>query len=311
LLDEAEQALTQIAIQLNEEGVGLAAATLDKRLVSARYLREESFISEEVTTELESRSELTLKNTINAIALTPTLDHLYAASDDGTLLDFSLDEDGFDGEQASIKFKHEITRLQLLLGGASLMVGLDNGEVQQWMSVRKDSGRELTFIRAFHENSNKNTQPVTFIATEQQRKGFAVADSEGDITLYYSTSHRTLANINTADTAIEQMAWSARAQHLLATDDKNQMYLYFVHNEYPEVSWDVLWDKVWYEGYDEADYLAVVCIDQRIRTQIQLDAVSFWHHQSGLLCHAFCYSDCYSGVLFLPLSSWHHGCARQ
>ena len=28
-----------------------------------------------------------------------------------------------------------------------------------------------------------------------------------------------------------------------------------MRNEYPEVSWDVLWGKVWYEGYDEPDYI--------------------------------------------------------
>ena len=251
VLDESGQALTQIVIQLNEEGAGLAATTADNRLVSARYLREESFISEDVSTELESRSELPFENAISSIVLTPTLEHLYAATAGGTLTDYSLDEDGFDGDKSEYGFKHEITRLQLLLGGSSLMVGLDNGEVQQWMSVRKDGGRELTFIRNFHNN----TQSVSYIATEQQRKGFAVADTQGDITLYYSTSQRTLADINTADTAIENMAWSARAQNLLVADDKNQLHLYRVHNEYPEISWDVLWGKIWYEGYDEADYI--------------------------------------------------------
>jgi len=255
LLDESKQALTQIVIQLNEDGIGLAATTSDNRLVSARYLREESFISGEVSTELESRSELAIENTVTSITLTPALNHLYAATRGGTLIDFSLDEDGFDGDKVKYRFKHEITRLQLLLGGSSLMVGLDNGEVQQWMSVRKDSGRELTFIRAFYENGHKNQQAVSYIATEQQRKGFAVSDTQGDITIYYSTSQRTLANINTANTAIEQMAWSARAQNLLVSDDRNQMHLYDVHNEYPEISWDVLWGKVWYEGYDESDYI--------------------------------------------------------
>jgi len=251
LLDESEQALTNIVVQLNEEAAGLAATTDDNRLVSVRYLREESFISEEVITELESRSELKLENTINSIALTPTLDHLYASAAGGILIDYSLDEDGFDDGLTRYDFELEITRLQLLLGGSSLMVGLDNGEVQQWMSVRKDGGRELTFIRNFH----KNTEAVTSIATEQQRKGFAVADKQGDITIYYSTSQRTLADINTANTAITQMAWSARAQNLLVSDDKNQIHLYQVHNEYPEISWDILWEKVWYEGYDEADYI--------------------------------------------------------
>lgn len=251
VLDESKQPLNHIVIQLSEDIVGLAATTADRRLVSARYLREESFISGEISTELESRSELIFDDEISSIVLTPTLDHLYAATKNGTLTDYSLNEEGFDNDKSEYIFKHEITRLRLLLGGSSLMVGLNNGEIQQWMSVRTDNGRELTFIRNFHNNK----QAITTIATEQQRKGFAVADTQGDITLYYSTSQRTLANINTANTGVEQMTWSARAQHLLVADNNNQIRLYEVHNDYPEVSWDVLWGKIWYEGYDEADYI--------------------------------------------------------
>jgi len=251
VLDESAQALKQIAIQLNEDSVGLAATTSDNRLVYANYLREESFITEEVTIELESRAELSFERDINAIALSPGLDHLYVATADGILLDYRMNEDGFDADTSEFQFKHEISKIKLLLGGSSLLVGLKNGEVQQWMSVRKEEGRELTYIRNFTQNSNA----VTSIATELQRKGFAVADSTGDITLYYSTSQRTLASINTASAQIEHMAWSARAQNLIAVDSNNQFHLYKVHNEYPEISWDVLWGKIWYEGYDESDYI--------------------------------------------------------
>ena len=250
-LDESGHPLTKIIIQLSEDIVGLAATTDDNRLVFARYLREESFISEEVSIELESSSEIAFEKNINSIVLTPGLDHLYAASDEGVLVDYSLDEDGFDGDVSRSSFKQSITQLRLLLGGSSLLVGLENGEVQQWMSVRKESGRELTFIRSFHNN----TRAVTSMATEQQRKGFAVADRQGAITLYYSTSQRTLAGINTANTQIDTMAWSARAQNLIVADADNQLHLYDVHNEYPEISWDILWGKVWYEGYDEPDYI--------------------------------------------------------
>lgn len=251
LLDESKKALTHIAIQLHEETAGLAATTIDNRLVSTRYLREESFINDDISTELESRSELTLESSIKSIALTPALDYVYAATDDDTLLSFAQDENGFDGNNVKIKFKHDITRLQLLLGGSSLMVGLDNGEVQQWMSVRIDGEKQLTFIRNFQNFK----QSITTIATEQQRKGFAAADNEGGITLYYSTSQRTLASINTANAAIEQMAWSARAQNLIASDNTGRIHLYKVDNDYPEISFDVLWGKIWYEGYDEADYI--------------------------------------------------------
>ena len=255
VLDESGQTLTNIVIQLNGDGAGLAATTSDNRLVFSRYLREESFISEEVTTELESKSELKFETSIHSIALSPTLDHIYAATTNGVLFDFPLDEDGLNSDSTNsnteYNLKHEITRIQLLLGGSSLLIGLENGEVQQWMSVRKDDGRELTFIRNFHEN----TQAVSSIATEHQRKGFSVADTHGDITLYYSTSQRTLASINTANASIQQMAWSARAQNLIVMDSNNQIHLYDVHNEYPEISWDILWGKIWYEGYDESDYI--------------------------------------------------------
>jgi phosphate transport system permease protein len=250
-LDESGRPLTKIIIQLSEDVVGLAATTDDNRLVFARYLREESFISEEVSTELESSSEISFEQNINAIILTPDLNHLYASSDEGVLADYSLDEDGFDDDIRKYNFKHAITQIKLLLGGSSILVGLENGEVEQWMSVRKEGGRELTFIRSFHNN----TQAVTSMATEQQRKGFSVADTKGNITLYYSTSQRTLASINTINQPVKTMAWSARAQNLIVVDDNEQMHLYQVHNEYPEVSWDVLWGKIWYEGYDEPDYI--------------------------------------------------------
>ena len=250
-LDESGESLSHIAIQLSDDIVGLAATTSDNRLVFTRYLREQSFISEDITIELETRSELAFEHKISSIALTPGLDHLYAAIAGGKLEDFSLDDEGFDGNRTEFHFEHDITRLKVLLGGSSLMVGMENGEVQQWMSVRKDGGRELTFIRNFHEN----TEAITTIATEQQRKGFAVADTLGDITIYYSTSQRTLASINTADTQIDQMAWSARAQNLIVADSNNKIRLYEVDNEYPEISWDVLWSKVWFEGYDEPDYI--------------------------------------------------------
>jgi len=251
-LDGSEKPLTEIAVQINEDGIGMAAKTADHRLVFARYLLEKSFITEEITTTLASRSEQAFKDTINTIALAPALDHLYVAMQGGVLRDYALDDDGFDANFTEYKLKQNITQLQLLLGGNSLLIGLQNGEVQQWMSVRNEQhGRILTYIRNFTATKNA----VTVISTEQQRKGFAVADTSGDITLYYSTSQRTLANINTAKKKITAMAWSARAQHLLVNDEQETLHLYKVRNEYPEVSWDVLWGKIWYEGYDESDYI--------------------------------------------------------
>ena len=251
VIDELGGPLTRIDFQISNDSAGFVATTEGNRLLFVRYVREESFISEEVTTELDLRSELVLEKALADIALSPDLYHLYAASSDKTLVDYSIEDGEFSDTPVKNTFSQPITELQMLLGGSSLLVGLENGEVQQWMQVRKDKGRSLTHIRNFHEELTS----VEKIATEQRRKGFAVSDKQGGITLYYSTSQRTLAHINTASSSVDNMTWSARAQHLLVADSNDQFYLYEVHNEYPEISWGVLWEKVWYEGYDEADYI--------------------------------------------------------
>lgn len=251
VLDESGQALTQLSFHVSNDSAGIAVITADNRLLFARYTREESFLSDSITTELESRSETRPAGIISNIVLEPGLSHLYASGKGGVLHHYTLSEDGFDDVPVKHKFKHEIENLELLLGGTSLMVGLNNGITQQWMPVRTDQGLVLTFIREFKGHG----EPVRKIAMEQRRKGFAVSDNKGQVTVYYSTSQRTLASINTANTAITHLAWSARAEHLLAIDDSRRMHVYEVHNEYPEISWDVLWGKVWYEGYDEPDYI--------------------------------------------------------
>ncbi|MCW8935377.1 MAG: ABC transporter permease subunit [Gammaproteobacteria bacterium] len=251
VLDESAQALVHLDLRFNQDGFGLVGTTSDKRLVFNHYLQEESFITEEITTVINSRSVHKIDEDINSLVLSSDLNHLYVALEGGILRDYILSEAGFEDNYSDYKINENISNIQVLLGGSSLLIGLENGEVQQWMSVRKQHGRELTFIRKFHETK----ESISEIKSEQQRKGFAVGDTNGAITLYYSTSQRTLATINTANKKITNLAWSARAQHLLATDDGGKFYLYEVDNEYPEVSWDVLWGKIWYEGYDEADYI--------------------------------------------------------
>ena len=250
-LDESGQALRQIALQLNEDVVGIAALTQDGRLVFARYVLEESFLSGDIEVTLESLSSRAHTGEVVSIALTPGLQHLYVAARGALLTDYVLDEDGFAGAAREYRMTHDITRLQLLLGGNSLLVALQTGEVQQWMQVRGEHGRSLQHIRSFAGSG----EPLTAFAIEQERKGFATADGAGRITLYYTTSHRQLAQIENSMQTVRQMAFSARADHLIVADAAGAVRLYRVHNEYPEVSWQALWGKVWYEGYDEPDYI--------------------------------------------------------
>ncbi len=256
VIDQAGEPLRRISFHINDDSAGVAALTNDNRMRYVRYARTQDFLTQSMTTELESNSEYVMKKPARDLVLTPNLQYIYTATETAGLLQFTLTDEGLDEAPVSQAFKQNISSVGLLLGGASLMVGLENGEIQQWMQVRDKNAagedtRKLTFIRKF----NSNTHTIQTIAAEHRRKGFAVGDSSGEITVYYATSNRTLATINTGAGSVKELAWSARGEHLLALDDNEHMHVYDVHNEYPEVSWDVLWGKVWYEGYDQPDYI--------------------------------------------------------
>jgi phosphate transport system permease protein len=52
-----------------------------------------------------------------------------------------------------------------------------------------------------------------------------------------------------------RLALSPRGDGLLLENVDGGIGFWEVHNEHPEVSWSVLWDKVWYEGYSEPEYI--------------------------------------------------------
>jgi phosphate transport system permease protein len=256
LVDAGGKAIVKISFHISDEAAGIAALTSDNRLLYGRYTREQDFLTESMKTELESSSQYVMKKTVRNLALAPNLQYLYVASDKSGVLQFNLGDEGLEEAPAIQPFKHGISSLQLLLGGASLLVGLDNGEIQQWMQVRNneagtDDVRKLTFIRKF----SNAAQAVSTLAAEHRRKGFAAGDSNGVVTIYYATSGRNLASINTGNAAVIDLAWSARGENLLALDANEKLHVYSVRNNYPEISWNVLWGKVWYEGYEKPEYV--------------------------------------------------------
>lgn len=136
-----------------------------------------------------------------------------------------------------------------LLGRYSLIVGDDRGRVTQWFLVREESGYELTPIRTFQTRA-----AAARIVPEQRRKGFAVVDAEGTVTLYHATSGRQLAEHRMESGAIAAASIAPRAGRLLTALPDGVLQTYLLHNEHPEISWSALWSKVWYEGYPEPVY---------------------------------------------------------
>ena len=144
-----------------------------------------------------------------------------------------------------------LTSVDFLTGEISLLIGTAKGHISQWFPVNTEHGLQLTKIRSF-ENEHSS---ITQIVTEQRRKGFAVVDDKGKLGIYHSTANRSLLNNKVTDQAITHLAVSPRANVVLTEDTKGNIQYWNIHNEHPEISWQVLWQQVWYESYQEPKYI--------------------------------------------------------
>lgn len=143
-----------------------------------------------------------------------------------------------------------ITSFELLLGGNSLLISDDKGETSQWFLVRNEDNEWLmTKIRNF-ENGNV---PISGISIEHRRKGFAAITDSGELSFYSTTAERNSLNAAVAQGNVDMIALAPRSNALLV-EQNGELTLWAIHNEHPEISWSALWEKVWYEGYQEPEF---------------------------------------------------------
>ncbi|MCB1648396.1 MAG: ABC transporter permease subunit [Pseudomonadales bacterium] len=144
-----------------------------------------------------------------------------------------------------------ITEVNFLLGGISLLVGDSDGAVSQWFLVRRDGGGfGLEKVREFDAGGR-----VLALAPEQRRKNFITANEQGYVGIYNTTAHRQVAYTRLLDNAPRTLAISARGDGLLLEHGDGHFSFWRVSNRHPEVSWEALWQKVWYENYQQPEYI--------------------------------------------------------
>jgi phosphate transport system permease protein len=146
----------------------------------------------------------------------------------------------------------QITALSSLTGGISLLVGDSSGQIAQWFPVRDENNNyTLKRIRAF----DAQQAPITAIVPEHARKGFLAADTLGYVGIYHTTAHRTLQVKRLSETSLPTIDIAPRANAMLASDSAGSVHFLKIDNEHPEVSWQALWGKVWYESRQEPEFI--------------------------------------------------------
>lgn len=143
-----------------------------------------------------------------------------------------------------------MTEVTFLLGGISLLVGDSEGTISQWFLVRRGGTVGIEKVRDFEARSN-----VVALTSEQRRKNFVMANDEGYIGIYNSTAHREVAYLPLVTGAPKAIAVAARGNGLLIEKADGGFAMFSVDSEHPEVSWQALWGRVWYENYPDPDLI--------------------------------------------------------
>lgn len=290
-VDNTGRALKKIAVQAGDAFtlVGWSSGGI-LSVVTAKA--EVSLLDDEGSFEFTHGAKQSDGRAVRTLLIDPTGSHLYLVGEDGTLAwyDITADADlALHQQLSSTPPGVRVVDAGLLAGGNSIMVVADNGRISQWFSVRgKDNARHLERIREFATPAS-----VTRLQPEFSRKGFVVADAGGGVGVYHATAHHLLMHEAVAGASISQLAIAPRANALWALDADNQLHFWRVVNEHPEISWESLWSKVWYEGYDEPAYVwQSSSADNEFEPKFSLTPLTF-----GTLKAAF-----YAMLFAIPLS---------
>jgi phosphate transport system permease protein len=281
IIDEQHIPLSQLAFAIDDERIVFVGFTQDKRLIKTSFIAEDDFSSSDgdnVEYETIFQEFELLNETIDEIKVTPDLSLAFIRSA-STVYVYSLNDDEDVSLKATIKptLANEntyLTSMGLLSGSSSVLLGDSSGRVSQWFEVATDEGRQFKQIRSFKADNDqassdnakydKKSQPssaITAIYTEQYRKSFYTMSQSGMVNVFYTTSAAHLWQGQLTSTQPETFTIAPRANGLIVIVNdpldvnKKNLQAFSVHNEHPEVTWQALWQEVWYEGYPEPDYI--------------------------------------------------------
>ena len=190
----------------------------------------------------------------DVLLLEPLLNWLFVIDRDAGKIAFYRLKGGDAPELVEVKETGaKISEARYLAGGISIVVAQADGKVTQWFPARRGEGE--WYLARVREFKVRGGSPVTAIGPELRRRGFAVGDQSGQVSMFYATSGSRTHEEKISSQPIERIAFNPRARVMLALSADGQLRVNEVHNEHPEVSLSSLWGRVWYESYDEPKFL--------------------------------------------------------
>lgn len=256
-VDDQGRALALVTVETVTRGPGgsaIAAVTEDGRLLLVNLSTRTNLLTGQTQVTRTAHTLPAIPGQASALLLDKSLRNLFVVDTGGRVhyYDISNPAQSRLVQSADVGKGRDITAASFLVGSVSLVFGTDAGELSQWFLVRDEQNNySLQEIRSFRQHS----AAITAIAPEYTRKGFVAVDAAGEIGIHYGTSSRTLLLEPFSESALQQVAISQINERLLFLDDQQMITVAGLWNEHPQLSWSAMWNKVWYEGRADPEYI--------------------------------------------------------
>ncbi len=255
VIDPLGKPIVQLSVQQSDDGSTIVALTEDGRLLVSAINVTTNMMTGVAKSEVQ-QSEIAWPPTgIRRMLIESKQRELFILHGDRALARYDINDKTQPVLIETVQVAapgEKVSAMTMLSGGFSIIVGTEQGKLAQWFPVRRESNNfVLTKIRDFAPMPSM----ITAIAPEFFRKGFIVGDSQGNLGSYFATSNRQLFLHKLSDQPLAVLGIPPRGNGYLAQDGNGRVYSAAVHNDYPEVSFHSLWQKVWYESYEEPDYV--------------------------------------------------------
>ena len=254
-INETGEAIKQLSVQYDDEQATIASHGSQAQINLVNIVKEESFLSDEV--EITREESVIPIDTEKIVDLKLDIEQreIYVADLDGNVYFYDVSnklEPRLVQKVKAVDDDVKITAMEFLAGGISILIGDSTGQIAQWFPVRDaENNYTLQKIRSF----NKQKSPITAIAPEFSRKGFVAVDASSEMGIYHTTAHRTVLLEQIDQHALNSIVLSPRANAALVENDKGELQFWHIDNEHPEISFQSIWGKVWYESRDKPEYI--------------------------------------------------------
>ncbi|WP_375752756.1 ABC transporter permease subunit [Vibrio sp. HN007] len=282
----------------------LALAVTDREAIFVAINDQGKTVAKKVQAELSSKGEVVaqtltipqLPSTVSKLILAPDGSQLFALSGD-ELIVLTQGRRGFQvREVLDVTLGGTLrgaANIQLLAGAQSVLVTHKEGIISQWFDVLSEGMRTLTHIRDIEAETD-----LAVLVPNAYKKGFFAFHQSGILQSHYTTGENLVYSEKLFESAPNVASVSGNENYLL-TIEKDTLSVFKVDNAHPEISFNSLWNKIWYEGYPEPQFVwQSTASTDSYETKFSLIPLTFGTLKAALFCMLFAVPIAVFGAIY-------------